>query len=115
MEWKQGRREQFITSLKTSERKKDKGDQEQEGNKDGEEQKEGDSDKESESGEQSGSEGGEDENQPTQPRPGEIQPEEAARILDMLERSEATLRAKLQAQENAKRRKANRQKIEKDW
>ena len=37
------------------------------------------------------------------------------RILDLLERNEAALRAKLQAQENAKRRKAKRQKIEKDW
>jgi len=32
-----------------------------------------------------------------------------------LERNEAALRAKLQAQENAQRRKAKRQKIEKDW
>ena len=46
---------------------------------------------------------------------GQIQPEEAQRILDLLERNEAALRAKLQAQENAKRQKANRQKMDKDW
>ena len=50
-----------------------------------------------------------------QERPVGIQPEDAERILDLLERNEAALRAKLQAQENAKRRKAKRQKIEKDW
>ena len=50
-----------------------------------------------------------------QENPDGIQPEDAERILDLLERNEAALRAKLQAQENAKRRKAKRQKIEKDW
>ena len=50
-----------------------------------------------------------------EPRAVGIQPEDAERILDLLERNEAALRAKLQAQENAKRRKAKRQKIEKDW
>ena len=57
------------------------------------------------------------EQQPSEPKKmeGQIQPEEAQRILDLLERNEAALRAKLQAQENAKRQKANRQKMDKDW
>ena len=33
----------------------------------------------------------------------------------MLERNEAALRVKLQAQENAKRRNGKKSKIEKDW
>ena len=33
----------------------------------------------------------------------------------MLERNEAALRAKLQAQENAKRKKGKKTTIEKDW
>ena len=48
------------------------------------------------------------EQQPSDPKEmeGQIQPEEAQRILDLLERNEAALRAKLQAQENARRQKA---------
>jgi len=50
-----------------------------------------------------------------EPKEGQIQPADAERILDMLERNEAALRAKLQAQENAKRKKGKKAKIEKDW
>ena len=46
---------------------------------------------------------------------GRIHPADAERILDLLERNEAALRAKLQAQENAKRNKGKKSKIEKDW
>jgi len=46
---------------------------------------------------------------------GRIHPADAERILDLLERNEAALRAKLQAQENDKRNKGKKSKIEKDW
>ena len=89
--------------------------QEQEQNQD--QQQDGEQDQQQD-GEQDQQQDGEQEQQQEpspQPTEGQIQPEEAQRILDLLERNEAALRAKLQAQENAKRQKANRQKIEKDW
>ena len=47
---------------------------------------------------------------------GQISAQDAARILESLERQEAVIRAKLQAQENAERRKAaGKSSIEKDW
>jgi len=68
-------------------------------------------DKEGDGSAQSGSE----EKPGEEPQEGKIQAADAARILDMLERNEAALRAKLQAQENAKRNKGKKTKIEKDW
>ncbi|MDA9864137.1 hypothetical protein N9C70_03615, partial [Flavobacteriales bacterium] len=64
-------------------------------------------------GQQNGSQ--DQQSEPSEPKEGQIQPADAERILDMLERNEAALRTKLQAQENAKRRKGKKTKIEKDW
>ena len=91
------------------------GEQNQE-NQDGEQNQEnqdGEQDQENQDGQQGGSQG--EQPEPTPPQEGQIQPADAQRILDMLERNEAALRAKLQAQENAKRRKGKKTKIEKDW
>ena len=96
------------------------GEQDQE-NQDGEQDQEnqdGEQDQENQDGEQdqenqNGSQGQQPE--PSEPKEGQIQPADAERILDMLERNEAAIRAKLQAQENAKRRKGKKTKIEKDW
>ena len=102
-------------------------DQQQDGEQDGEQDQQQDGEQDQrQDGEQDQQQDGEqdqqqeseqDQQQEPSPKPteGQIQPEEAQRILDLLERNEAALRAKLQAQENAKRQKANRQKIEKDW
>ena len=79
-------------------------------------------DQENQDGEQDGEQDQENQNgsqgqqpEPSEPKEGQIQPADAERILDMLERNEAAIRAKLQAQENAKRRKGKKTKIEKDW
>ena len=102
------------------------GEGEQEEDPDGrnESQEEGEQDQQDGEGQQDqGQQDGEEGQQGTSPsegeeqpsREGQIQPADAERILDMLERNEAALRAKLQAQENAKRNKGKQTKIEKDW
>ena len=79
------------------------------------ENKEGeDSSKDPQEGDES-SPSGSGEKSEEEPQEGKIQAADAERILDMLERNEAALRAKLQAQENAKRNKGKKTKIEKDW
>jgi|GEM_PF-331925 len=89
------------------------GEQDQE-NQDGEQdQGNQDGDQDQKEGQQNGSQ--DQQSEPSEPKEGQIQPADAERILDMLERNEAALRTKLQAQENAKRRKGKKTKIEKDW
>ncbi|MCH1576274.1 MAG: VWA domain-containing protein [Flavobacteriales bacterium] len=98
------------------------GEQDQE-NQDGEQDQEnqdGEQDQDNQDGEQDQKgdqqNGAQDQQpEPSEPKEGQIQPADAERILDMLERNEAALRTKLQAQENAKRRKGKKTKIEKDW
>ena len=88
------------------------GEQDQE-NQDGDQNQEGQDGEKDQEGQQNGAQ--EQQPEPSQPKEGQIQPADAERILDMLERNEAALRAKLQAQENAKRGKGKKTKIEKDW
>jgi tetratricopeptide (TPR) repeat protein len=103
----------------------DDGEQDPEG-EEGEDQQQGEGDENEEGQEnsdpsedpQEGEESsppGDPEASPEEPQEGKIQAADAERILDMLERNEAALRAKLQAQENAKRNKGKKTKIEKDW
>ena len=75
---------------------------------DGEDDKEGEQNEAGQDGEQ--------QQEKDQQVAGQISAQDAERILESLDRQEAVIRAKLQAQENAERRKAaGKSSIEKDW